>query len=46
LQLIVDDVDKTLDGFRKAGARTNARPGTGQAAAQDLNNVFVVLQRR
>jgi len=44
LQLIVDDVDKTLDGLHKVGARVIST-AANRLLAQDLNNVFLVLQK-
>ena len=45
LQLAVDSIDNAVEGLRKVGARVISKTDS-QALAQDLNNVFVVLQQR
>jgi len=44
LALIVDSIDSAIEGLRKSGARVISTAGN-QALAQDLNNVFLVLQK-
>jgi catechol 2,3-dioxygenase-like lactoylglutathione lyase family enzyme len=44
LALTVDSIDDAIEGLRKAGARVISTAGS-QALAQDLNNVFLVLQK-
>jgi len=44
LQLTVDSIDNAIEGLRKVGARVISTAGS-QALAQDLNNVFLVLQK-
>ena len=43
LQLNVDRLDSAVEGLRAVGARVIATSGS-QALAQDLNNVFLILQ--
>jgi catechol 2,3-dioxygenase-like lactoylglutathione lyase family enzyme len=46
LQLNVDNIDRTLEGARKVGARTISTAGAPAAmsAMQDLNNFFLILR--
>ena len=45
LPLNVDSIDTALAGLRKVGARVVSTAGSG-LVAQDLNNVFLILQQR
>jgi catechol 2,3-dioxygenase-like lactoylglutathione lyase family enzyme len=44
LQLTVDSIDSAIEGLRKVGARVISK-ADNQAVVQDLNNVFLVLQK-